>query len=122
MANTLPLLRPVDIDWGKNKLDDLVKLKSPVAEAFDGPLAHLFLTYGNKLASPHIPDEFKDEIYAVLDQVEEGDSSDAAQKAIDLFDVLQQSLVHLAPAVKEIVSAVLGVIKGVLLTVIPAKV
>jgi hypothetical protein len=119
--NVMPLLRPQDIKWGAQKLDALKEFKNVFVEAADGPFAHILLSYGNKLASPHIPDEFKDEIYAVLDEVEESDNSEAIQKAIDLVDALVQSLVHLAPGVKEIVSSVLEMLKGILLTLMPAK-
>lgn len=120
-TNVLPLLRPQDIKWGSAKLDGLKDFKNVFVEAADGPFAHILLSYGSKLASPHIADEFKDDIYAVLDQVEENDSSEAVQKAIDLVDALVQSLVHLSPGVKEIVSSVLSMLKGILLTLLPPK-
>lgn len=119
--NVLPLLRPQDIKWGAKKLDELKEFKNVIVEAADGLFANVLLSYGNKLASPHIPDELKDEIHAVLDQVEEGDSSEAAQEAVDLLESLVYTIDKLTPGSKEIIVSVLGIFRGVLLTVIPPK-
>lgn len=64
-----------------------------VAEAADGPFIKMAITQTNKLASPYIPDEWKDEIQAAVDDCFDGDKdyTTAVEKVFDIIDTIVES-------------------------------
>lgn len=94
--NTLVLFREKDIEWFAKEFDEKFDfkeiIKKPafvgiIAEAMDKKIATISLGFANNYASKYIPDEFKDEIYAAFDDIEDGDKdySEACNNAIKIL-------------------------------------
>lgn len=125
--NTILLLQPAHIKWGVEKLDELLNfkewIKNPLvagaAEMIDGSALDLSLNGINKKVSPLIPDEYKDEIHAALDDVIDSDEDyeDAVSAAIDVLDELKDKL-KASPFVLKLIDALLDVIEAVLLSLL----
>jgi len=95
--NVLPLITDKQIDKGAGLLDNLVdftkvfknKVIGAGAELLDGKAFKLALSGINNLVSSHIPDEFKDEFQAAIDDVLDGDK-DFTEASDQFFTVAGQ--------------------------------
>lgn len=127
MANTILLLTDEHIAWGVETLDELLPfkewIKNPVVgaavEGIDGPVLKLTLKGINSKVSPFVPDEYKDEIHAALDDVIDGDDNyaEAIENALDILDDLKDKL-DAAPWVLSLIDALIDIVKAVLLTLL----
>jgi hypothetical protein len=113
--NTILLLNKNHIDFLAEKLDNLKDFENPIIEGLDGPVAKLSINYLNKLGSPYIPDAVKPDLQAALDQVVEGDYSEAIDEAFDAVYVAIEST-ELKPGQKELIESLLKIIESVLVT------
>lgn len=122
MANTLPLFRDSDLEWGATTLDEILDFKSifknalvgTAAEALDYKVFKMTLTGLNNKVSEFIPDEYKDELYLAMDDVTRGDRPgyvDALGHAIDVIDQLKDKL-NVSPFVKNLLDALLELVKA----------
>ena len=95
--NTILLFNDDHIKWGYKTLDDAFdfkeiiknKLVGAIVEGVDGPAWRISLNTLNKAVSPYIPDEYKDEVHAALDDVIDGDD-DYTEAIANAFEILEQ--------------------------------
>jgi hypothetical protein len=119
--NELLLLLDEHIEFAAQEVDDLVKSKNPLIEALDKPAAKLVLNYLNKVASPHVPDEYKPKIQEALNDVVAASYADAVEDAIDVVEEIILDLESLKPGVKEIVIALLSMVSAALKSLLEKK-
>ena len=125
-SNTIMLFLDNHIKWGSGLIDDSIDFKELIknpffgvgAEMLDGPLSKVLLGGFNKKVSPYVPDEFKDEIHAVLDDVIDGDDNyqAAISNAIDILDQLKDKIPNLHPLLKTVLDSIIDLMKIALLT------
>ena len=118
--NELLLFKDEHIDWAANKFGDAIdwkellknKVLGTAAEAVEVPAAKLVLKGLNAKVSPFIPDEYKDEIWEVLDDVvdDDGDYTNAVNAALDILDEVLDN-VELNPTVKTILEALIALLR-----------
>jgi hypothetical protein len=93
-----------------------------VGEALDGPLIKTAITQTNKLASPYIPDEWKDEIQAAVDDCFDGDKdyTTSVEKVFAIIDTIVEGEIE-KEWVKTIIISFLNLVKTGLLIYLEDK-
>ena len=115
--NTLLLLTPDQVDWVAEKVDQVIKADG-IVEALDKPAAKLFIGLANKYVSLYVPDEYKDEIQAVLTDVMEANYPEAITDAAQAIEAIIQNIEKIKPGVKEIIISLLNLIAAALATMV----
>lgn len=96
--NVLLCFTDEDEKWISQKADDAFDFKEifsdkpllgAISEKADGPVSHLAIHYVNKVASPFIPDEYKDEIQGAMADIRDGDK-DYTLASENMFSILEQ--------------------------------
>lgn len=128
--NTILLLTDDHIDWFAQKFDDkfdftkIIKNKfvGNIAEALDKKAAKISLNFFNVRVSPYIPDEYKDEVHAALNDVtdDDGKYDDALTNALDILDQLKDKL-KVADWIKSLIDSLIDMLKAVLLSLMNTK-
>ena len=119
MANTELLLLDAHIEWAANEIDEFViKSDNAFVEAIDGPAAKLVLGQLNKYVSPYVADEFKPQIHVALDKVVAAEYPEAISEALTLINDIVEASQNVSPVAKEIVTAVLELIKAALMSLL----
>ena len=95
--NTILLFTDEHVKKGAKALDDAFdfkeiiknKVAGALVEGVDGIAWKVSLNTLNRAVSPYVPDEYKDEVHAALDDVFDGDS-DYTVAISNAFDILEQ--------------------------------
>ena len=117
MAETKLLLKS-HVNWAADRVDDIIDSKNIIVEAVDRPAAKIIINLLNDKVSPLIPDEIKLELHESLDAVVAEDYDTAADEAFDVVEQLVE-ITGLSESVKQILIALISLIKAALLTLIP---
>ena len=130
MENEILLLKKTHIDWISEKLDDAFdfkeiiknKIVGSIVESLDKRGAKIALDFSNIRVSQYIPDEYKDEIHKILDDIidEDGFYTDSVNEAIALLNQLSDKI-EIKPFIKSIIESLLELIKASLLILIEKK-
>lgn len=130
MENTILLLKENHIDFFAENLDDAFdfkeiiknKVAGALVEAFDEKGAKITLNFSNVRVSQYIPDEYKDEIHAILDDIvdDDGDYKESVEIAINLLNQLSEKI-EMKPLVKSILQSLLSLIEAALIMALENK-
>lgn len=123
-TNSLPIFLESHIEWGSVLLDNVVDCKAlfknrPLlgagAEALDGKMFKMTLNAINENVSPYVPDEYKDEIHAAMNDVIDGDRDYevAIDNAMDVLSQLKDKL-NVPSWVKKMINGLIELVESAL--------